>query len=286
MAEGSVKQVTIEDGETRIVAEYDRHSRVQKIREVKGVERALTEFEYGRFGIVKVVRSSGSGQTLATFEQTYNSDGRVTSSFENDASGRLVWKMLYDAIDDTPRALRRRILLQSASSSQLNESTRFIECRGRCTKTELISDGKTLATWTIYRDRQGRAVKDDVDYADLSFAYHQHRPDGSSFEHRFSSVDGKHLFVERNSKGLPISVLSSDGSGRTFRGTTQYNPQGRRSVERREELGVRTLPGASELRYNYQFDQSGNWTEQEIRSSQGPRTIRRIIEYRSHSHLN
>lgn len=279
---GAVRRVTVDDPSSataKIVADFDDRGRLQQVDEYgqSGALISRAQFTYERFGLASIQWADAAGKPLRTFEQTFTDEGVRTSYYESDAAGRVLWKELFDVTDTSDHAYRRRFWLDLAPKSQLAESTRFIDCRGRCSLTTLLVDDQIKATWRIRRDTRNRLAKDDIDYMDLSFSYAQHFPDGSTYEHNFSNSQRTHTFSKRDASGDLLSVTVEPEGGHRVDTTYQYGPNHWLESEVTNESGK-----SSTTTFGYANDDQGNWVEQRITSPAGTHVVHRTIEYDTH----
>ena len=276
---GSVRKMTVIDPTSsiaKIIADFDGRGRLYQVDEFAqtGTLIARARFTYERFGLASIQWQDASGKPRRSFEQTFTEEGVPTSYYEADATGLVLWKELFDVTDVTDRAHRRRFWLHLAPNEQLAESTRFVDCHGQCTVTALLVHDRTLATWRIQRDAHNRVIKSDIDYADLSFSYEQYFPDGSVYEHNFSSSSRVHTFSLRDSAGYPLSVIVEPEDGHRIDTSYRYGTDHLLTSEITETSGKVTV-----MAFHYLRDDHDNWVERRFTSPAGTKVVQRTIEY-------
>lgn len=276
---GNVRRVTVEDPSSQtpeIVAIFGQHSRLEQVEEYASshVLARRAKFSYERFGISSITWSNSDGKSEEACSFTYSDEGRLTSYYDTDASGKVLWKVLFDQSDFSEHPLSRRFLINLVPPAQLAEVTDRVDCRGSCTKTTLLIDEKVAGTWMIRRSGKGRVEEEMIEFPDLSFSRIQHLPDGSTLEHDFSSKERKHVFSKRDLNGRLLSSW-----------VQPENAPGNITDHKYEETSSVKLDSdgdsvsANEVTNTLVRDFQGNWTERMVKDSGGVRTTKRSIEY-------
>ena len=194
-----------------------------------------TTWSYGLYGTTGSVTHSSDPSKAGKCVVDYAS-GQVLEVYTVGSNGVVAGRVLFDLTQNPDKAVTRTISFHSQNNFEFNQKGRFDAHDGHLTNTGLISNGHEVGVWTIRHKNKG-VVRDEVQFADLSFSKREFHPDGTFFVHDFSSQSRTHTFAWYRSDSQPSRVFrrsptedtqthySYDGSGRvvSIRQTSEHN---------------------------------------------------------------
>jgi hypothetical protein len=212
-----------------------------------------TTWKYGAYGTLgSVTNSSDPGKTSKCVVDY--ASGQILEVYTAAANGIVTGRVLFDLTQSSNNAITRTVSFRSQQDFEFNQKGRFDARDGNLTNIGLITNGHEVGVWTIRHKNKG-VVRDEVQFADLSFSKREFHRDGTYFVHDFSSASRSHTFAWYRSDSQPARVVSRSPAAVTEISYT-YGSRGRITVIRR----VGRHAKQDETTFEYTDDADGDWT--------------------------
>ena len=282
-ARGTLESIAVETRATdsgsvvRSRADFDRRNRLQEVsqRDAAGDLQQDTKYQFNRWGLAGCVTTAADGAVKRKCSTQYSALGNSFGETCEDKQGNVLSRKLHDPMVDNGPAIERVFGYPVTPAVDVMERSRFGENSTTQTITHLTLAGSEVANWVITRAANGKPIRDEVNYPDLSFSKREFHRDGTQFEHNFTADGWVQAYKWRDSNGFVTRELRSTPHS-TETSTYAYDDQSR-LVRIARQSGT----SVSVRQFQYSDDDQGNWiVRTEFVDGKTVAETRREIHYR------
>jgi len=209
----------------------------------------------------QVFRSETTGTApFANFsvQNVFDADGKVIETDTYNAEGTLTTKTSHEFLEKRPESTT---YLSKESHADGTENLRQViestDPKTGITRQIGTMNGKPETDWVIQRDPKGNLERDKINYADGSYNERERRPDGTTFEDRYSASANSHTYQTSDARGHLTEVINKSDSS-YIRCTYSFDQIGRPTGQINYDLSGKILDKST---VEYRDDSFGNWTE-------------------------